>query len=215
MSRVRSASARAQVLDTMMAGVMMPTMAATTCWRPRGTSWPGAGIPSREKTEAGVLAAGSDCCMEGSSLLFLSYKKLFHALSIAHLPQDCKGENRAGPPKSGSGFCENFTNSLCARQKVRRHNAAGSSCLCGRDDPAAACPGGGSLFDGCGLDLEPCALGRGGGLQASTLSKSGRSPGKDSSKNTLLSKGVKWYIILLRAEGALPGSQETGGKMCR
>ena len=62
MSRVRSASGRAQVLDTMMAGVMMPTMAATTCWRPRGMSWPGAGTPSSEKTDAGVLADGLDFC---------------------------------------------------------------------------------------------------------------------------------------------------------
>ena len=54
-NRVRSASDKAQVLATIIAGVMMPTMAATTCCIPNGTSCPTGGIPSKENTDAEEL----------------------------------------------------------------------------------------------------------------------------------------------------------------
>ena len=52
--RVVSASLRPQVEETMIAGVMTPTTAATTCCRPSGISWPAGGTPFQAKTDAGV-----------------------------------------------------------------------------------------------------------------------------------------------------------------
>ncbi len=45
-SRLRSAWSRPKALATMMAGVMIPTTAATTCWSESGMSWEMLGVPS-------------------------------------------------------------------------------------------------------------------------------------------------------------------------
>ena len=58
--RVRSLPVMPQVLQMMMAGVMTPTMAATTCCIPRGMTFPMGGMPSIWNTLAGCLFVSFD-----------------------------------------------------------------------------------------------------------------------------------------------------------
>ena len=56
MSMALSSEGSPQALPTIMAGVMMPMIAAITCWSAKGTKYLGEGLPSRSNSDAGSPA---------------------------------------------------------------------------------------------------------------------------------------------------------------